>query len=70
MGTRQNGRLRGGNVVDVPVYTLKDIQQAITAQIEHGPYPQSDVYFKLDTSKTIADLLVSETPEVQKQFSD
>lgn len=43
IGTRQDGRERATNVVDVP-YEADQIQQAVMAQIAHGRYPSSTLY--------------------------
>jgi UDP-hydrolysing UDP-N-acetyl-D-glucosamine 2-epimerase len=69
IGTRQNGRMRGENVIDVP-YSRAKIQSAIDKQLAHGPYERDDVYYKKGTSKKIADVLVNSPLYTQKQFVD
>ena len=69
IGTRQEGRLRGPNVMDV-----KDgpdaIQKAIEEQIEHGPYEPSNIYFKENSGSAIADMLAKIELYEQKRFFD
>lgn len=69
IGTRQQGRLRAENVVDAG-YGAADIERAIRRQIAHGPYEQSNVYYKPNTSARMVEILTSVTPPVQKQFYD
>ncbi len=69
IGTRQNKRLRGPNVVDVP-YHKQRITSAILSQMKHGPYTHSDVYYKPGTSEAMVRIL-SRTPlNPQKSFYD
>lgn len=56
IGTRQNGRQRGPNVVDTG-YSVADITAAIKAQIAHGKYAPADVYGGGDAGARIADEL-------------
>lgn len=67
IGTRQNKRLRGENVVDVP-YDREKIKMAIDAQIQHGPYTRSGMYYKESTSKEIAQILSAIKLYTQKEF--
>src|SRR3989344_3849073 len=50
IGTRQNGRLRGGNVIDVG-YSGKEIKKAIQHQLKVGRYPVSDIYYQPKVSE-------------------
>ena len=43
IGTRQDGRERAANVVDVP-HDATVILDAVTTQIAHGRYPSSTLY--------------------------
>jgi len=43
VGSRQNGRLRGENVIDVN-HSKKDLMKAVNKQIEHGKYNSSEIY--------------------------
>lgn len=67
IGTRQAGRLRGPNVVDSG-YDATAINKAIHAQLAHGSYPSSDVYYKKDTSKKIVEILKKTPLYSQKKF--
>lgn len=69
VGSRQNGRLRGPNVVDVD-YDVAALKKAIIQQSGHGPFPHSDIYAKPDCSKKIAEVLATVPLYVQKQFRD
>jgi UDP-hydrolysing UDP-N-acetyl-D-glucosamine 2-epimerase len=56
IGTRQWGRERGSNVIDVPHDVLK-IRQAIERQIAHGRYPSSALYGSGNAGERIAEVL-------------
>ena len=43
IGSRQQGRLRGKNVIDVD-YDKKQILKAINTQLEHGKYDSDSIY--------------------------
>jgi UDP-hydrolysing UDP-N-acetyl-D-glucosamine 2-epimerase len=66
VGSRQQGRERGANVVDAP-HDAEQIADAIRDQIEHGPYPGSALFGDGTAGKQIADILVGVSPQVQKQ---
>lgn len=70
IGTRQNGRLRSENVLDVPRCVRASISRAIRRQVGHGRYPQSLVYFKKGSGKRIASILARVRLTAQKQFVD
>lgn len=70
VGTRQDGRLRAKNVIDVPVYESSKIKNAVQKQIKAKKYPRSLLYFKKGSSKKIADILCGTLPPVQKRFVD
>ena len=67
IGTRQEGRLRGPNVLDVG-YDYEKIKTGIESQIARGRYPASKIYFKPDTSKRIAKVLTKLAVSRQKKF--
>jgi UDP-hydrolysing UDP-N-acetyl-D-glucosamine 2-epimerase len=67
IGTRQDGRERGPNVVDVG-YDRTAIAAAITRQIEHGPYPPAHLYGDGCAGKRIADVLARAPLYVQKRI--
>lgn len=56
IGTRQNRRLRGNNVIDVP-YESEAIAQAIKDQLSNPLNQQSDVYGDGESGQRIADIL-------------
>ena len=68
IGTRQQNRERGNNVVDVN-YHRDDIHAAIQGQIEHGPYPSQPLFGDGCSGKRIADLLATESLSVQKAIT-
>lgn len=68
IGTRQNGRERGKNVVDVD-HNSADIVGAIRRQIEHGRYGSEKLYGDGRAGKRIAGLLASESLETQKRLA-
>lgn len=67
IGTRQQGRRRGENVIDTP-YEEKNILEAIELQVLHGKYPQSHLYYKPGTSKKIVEILSEKKLYTQKRF--
>ncbi len=69
IGTRQDGRLRGENVMDVD-YSADQIENAIKKQLEHGPYEKSYIYHKEDTSKKIIEILRDIELYTQKRFHE
>lgn len=56
VGTRQHGRERAGNVVDVS-YDPAAIERAIERQIGHGPYPSSALYGSGNAGQRIAEVI-------------
>lgn len=69
IGTRQQGRLRGPNVVDVG-YDKAAISAAIKKQIQHGSYARSLLYCKPNTSERILETLLTIPLQSQKVFWD
>ncbi len=69
IGSRQNGRTRGHNVVDVS-FNEKQIKNAIQKQIKVGRYPKSNIYYKNGTSKQISNILRKVDLYTQKHFVD
>jgi UDP-hydrolysing UDP-N-acetyl-D-glucosamine 2-epimerase len=65
VGTRQNRRLRGGNVRDVP-YEKNSILEGIRYQIGKGRYKSESIYGDGKAGKRIAEILVTADPAVQK----
>lgn len=60
VGTRQHGRQRGPNVIDVP-HDAEQIARAIQRQIAHGKYASSSLYGCGDSGERIAEVLSGET---------
>lgn len=56
IGSRQFGRQRAANVIDVP-HDAPAIQRAISQQIAHGPYPSSGLYGDGHSGQRIAEIL-------------
>lgn len=67
IGTRQQNRLRGPNVLDVGC-GKKEIKDAILRQLEHGVYPPASLYHQLKTSEKITKILARTKLQVQKKF--
>ena len=65
IGTRQNARDRGSNVMDVP-YGRDEIKAAIARQVGHGPYATEPIYGDGRAGQRIADILSTEMVDVQK----
>jgi UDP-N-acetylglucosamine 2-epimerase len=66
IGSRQNSRLRAGNVIDVKEDD-KDLKEIIKKQITKK-YKSSHIYQKVNTSKKIADKLATIPLYIQKTF--
>lgn len=69
IGTRQQGRTRSENIVDVG-YDAAAVKSAVENQIAHGPYAPSLVYHKPETSKHIRKILKVVPLYTQKRFFD
>ncbi|MBI2056289.1 MAG: UDP-N-acetylglucosamine 2-epimerase (hydrolyzing) [Candidatus Sungbacteria bacterium] len=67
IGTRQQNRLRGPNVLDVG-HRKQEIKGAILRQLEHGRYPPAILYHQAKTSEKIAKVLARATLQIQKNF--
>ncbi len=59
LGSRQNGRQRGKNVLDVPQYEAKAITEAILKQSEITGLAGENLYGDGDAGKRIADVLAT-----------
>jgi UDP-N-acetylglucosamine 2-epimerase len=68
IGTRQQGRERAENVVDVG-YDASAIEAAIRKQLKHGKYPQSKLFGDGTAGKQIADILATAEFRIQKMLS-
>jgi UDP-hydrolysing UDP-N-acetyl-D-glucosamine 2-epimerase len=67
IGTRQRGRDRGGNVVDVG-YDRREIVAAVRAQVVHGRYASDHLYGDGRAGGRIAALLADAPLSVQKRL--
>jgi len=68
IGSRQAGRQRGANVIDVEA-DHKQIADAIRAQIAHGRYESEPIYGDGKAGERIADILARVEPVIQKQIT-
>jgi len=68
VGSRQFGRDRGPNVIDVGYHT-GEIRKAIEYQIAHGPYASSDVYGDGLAGQRIAEILATVPLSVEKRIT-
>ena len=68
IGTRQTGRDRGPNIVDVP-YDRAAIVDGIRRQLAHGRYPSDALYGDGQAGGRIADVLATAPLSVQKRLS-
>lgn len=66
IGSRQQGRLRTTNVIDVP-HDSSMIREAVLKHLSNGKYPIEEPYGQGDSARKIADILASvKLPSVQK----
>lgn len=68
VGSRQHGRERGPNVVDVG-YDRDQIVESVRRQVEQGPYPAAHLYGDGRAGERIARLLAEVPLRVQKQIA-
>ena len=68
IGSRQSGRQRGKNVVDVP-YDSENINNAIKQKIEHGRYEPDFLYGDGKAGEKIADCLSKHKFVLQKKIT-
>tara|TARA_Y100000310_G_scaffold341747_1_gene441905 strand:+ start:3890 stop:5050 length:1161 start_codon:yes stop_codon:yes gene_type:complete len=69
VGTRQNGRMRGKNVIDTP-HKRTIIKKAIEKQIKRNKYKSDTLYYKKGTAKKIAEKLAKISLYQQKRFHE
>lgn len=67
IGSRQNGREKGQNVIDV-ASDRKEIVKAVKKQIENGKYASDCMYGEGGTGKKIAEILSQVNVSVQKKL--
>jgi UDP-hydrolysing UDP-N-acetyl-D-glucosamine 2-epimerase len=68
IGSRQDGRERAANVIDVK-YDSLEIMSAIDHQLKHGHYTSSDLVGDGTAGKQIAEVLATTKLKIQKQIS-
>jgi len=68
IGTRQAGRERGDNVVDAD-FGVDAIQAAVRDQLDHGRYPQNDLFGDGTAGRQIAEVLSRCPLTVQKKLA-
>lgn len=68
IGSRQNSRERGKNVIDVP-HEKNKILNAIYKQIEHGHYPRENLYGDGFAAERIVKVLQTASPKIQKTIT-
>jgi len=59
IGDRQEGRMRGKNVLDVKEYDKEKIKKAILTQLKHGKYESEHIYGDGNAGEKIADILAT-----------
>ena len=69
IGRRQQGRLNGDHVMHI-AYDTAAIVGAVRAQLRHGRYEASHIYYKPGASQAIVDRLASIELYTQKRFCD
>ncbi len=68
VGTRQRGRQRGPNVIDVG-YDRAEIGSAVSRQLEHGPHERTAIYGDGNAGTRIADILARVELSIAKRMS-
>ncbi len=68
VGTRQQGRERGSNVIDVP-HERAAIVEAVRQQVARGRYQSEHIYGDGRAGTRIADILARQALRVQKRIS-
>ena len=69
IGGRQQGRLSAEHVRHVP-YEAEAIRAAVAAQLAHGRYAPSAIYYRPDTSDQILNVLATAELYTQKRFHE
>jgi UDP-hydrolysing UDP-N-acetyl-D-glucosamine 2-epimerase len=68
VGSRQNRRLRGHNVIDTD-YNNKNILKAIQQQLDHSRYPADTIYGDGSAAAQIANVIAAARPDINKVIS-
>jgi len=67
IGSRQNGRDRGENVIDV-TYNSEEIKNALLAQIRHGKYTSNPLYGNGQAGTRIAEAIANASSNTEKML--
>ena len=51
-------------------YDIEQIKTALAAQLRHGRYPASDIYYRPGVSQTMVDILARVPLYTQKRFHE
>lgn len=68
IGSRQGGRDRAGNVIDVG-YDRREITEALRCHLSNGRYPSDPLYGKGQAGERIAQLLAHEPLRIEKRLT-
>lgn len=68
IGSRQNGRARGKNIIDVD-YNSDAITAAVIKQIANGKYKKDTIYGAGNAGEKIADILAQIRPNIDKKIT-
>jgi UDP-hydrolysing UDP-N-acetyl-D-glucosamine 2-epimerase len=68
IGSRQQGRERGENVIDCD-YKSEEIAKAITTHLQHGKYDSDPIYGNGDAGIKIAQAVADWTPTINKMLN-
>ena len=68
IGTRQESRQRGKNVIDVD-HDYNEILKAVRKQIKNGKHPRQDIYGDGKAGKKIAKILSKCDLKIQKKIT-
>ncbi len=68
IGSRQNRRLRGHNVIDTD-YNSENILNALLLQVGHAKYPEDLIYGDGTAARQIADVIARTRPDIRKVIS-
>ena len=68
IGSRQNKRERGANVIDVDP-DRDQILEAIRQQVRNGKYPSEPIYGNGNSGELIANTLFTVSPRLQKTIT-
>lgn len=68
IGSRQQGRERGPNIIDVP-HDVGAVESAIRAQLAHGRHQPSTIFGDGHAGRRIAEVLATAQPSIQKRLT-